>query len=105
MGRVVIVAYTPKPGKIDALKQLLRTHVPRLAKEGLVTLRKPIFLQAADDTLIEIFEWLSPEAIKEAHTNAEVQKMWGEFAAVCDYTPLSQLPEAQGPFAEFTAFN
>lgn len=37
MGRIVIVAYRPKPGKADALKYLTRAHVARLRKEGLVT--------------------------------------------------------------------
>ncbi len=27
--------------------------------------------------------------------------MWGEYAAVCDYVPLAELPEAQALFAEF----
>jgi len=42
MGRIVIVAYKPKPGKAAALKELTKTHVPRLYKEGLVTDREPI---------------------------------------------------------------
>jgi len=37
MGRIVSVAYKPKPGKTDALKQLTKTHVRRLKQEGLVT--------------------------------------------------------------------
>jgi quinol monooxygenase YgiN len=74
MGRVVIVAYKPKPGKAEALKELTKTHVPRLLKEGLVTDRAPIIVEATDGTIIEIFEWLSVEAIKKAHQNPEVQK-------------------------------
>ncbi len=102
MGRAVIVAYRPKPGMAEALKKLVDTHVHRLRDQGLATDKKQIILQAADGILLELFEWVSPEAIQQAHTNQEVLKMWGEFAAVCDYLPLSQLPEAQGLFAEFT---
>ncbi|MES2279419.1 MAG: hypothetical protein V4592_25530 [Bacteroidota bacterium] len=102
MGRIVIVAYKPKPGKAAALRKLMDTHVSRLRKEGLVTHRHPTLLETADGTLIEIFEWLSPEAIQQAHRNQEVHKMWGEFAEVCDYVPLSELPETKGLFAEFT---
>jgi hypothetical protein len=102
MGRVVIVAYQPKPGKDEELKKLLDTHVPRLLSEGLVTNRKPTLLQTANGTFIEIFEWLSPEAIQQAHRNEEVHKMWAEFAEVCDYIPLSELTETKGLFAEFT---
>jgi hypothetical protein len=57
MGRFVIVAYRPKPGKA------------------------------------------------EVHTNVEVQKMWGEYAEVCDYVPLNQLPESANMFAEFASLN
>jgi hypothetical protein len=105
MGRIVIVAYKPKPGKATALKKLTETHVPRLREQGLVTDREPIILEAADGTLLEMFEWLSPEAIQQAHRNEEVHKMWAEYAEVCDYVPLSQVPEANSLFAEFTPLN
>jgi hypothetical protein len=54
---------------------------------------------------VEVFEWLSPEAIRQAHTNTEVQKMWGEYAEVCDYVPLNQLPESASMFAEFASLD
>jgi hypothetical protein len=102
MGRIVIVAYKPKPGKETALHELVKTHVRRLREQGLVTNMEPVILKAADGTLIEIFEWLSAGAIQQAHSNTEVHKMWGEFAEVCDYTPLKDLPEAANLFAEFS---
>ena len=102
MGRIVIVAYKPKPGKAEALKALTKTHVPRLREQNLVTNREPTLLETADGTIVEMFEWLSPEAIQQAHRNVEVHKMWTEFAEVCDYVPLSELPETKGLFAEFT---
>lgn len=102
MGRVVIVRYKPKPGKASALKELTKTHVARLKKEGLVTDREPIISEAADGSIIEVFEWLSAEAIANAHNNPEVLKMWGEYAEVCDYAPLNTLDEAGNLFAEFS---
>jgi hypothetical protein len=104
MGRIVIVAYKPKPGKAEALKALTKTHVSRLKKEGLVTDREAIMMETADGTVIEVFEWLSAEAIKNAHSNPEVLKMWGEYAEVCDYVPLNTLSEANAMFAEFAPF-
>lgn len=101
MGRIVIVAYKPKPGKVDALKELTKTHVSRLKQEGLVTDREPIIMKTADGTIIEVFEWLSTEAIQKAHTNPEVLKMWEEYAAVCDYVPLNSLTETRNMFADF----
>jgi quinol monooxygenase YgiN len=102
MGRVVIVAYQPKPGKAEELKALTRTHVPRLQQEGLVTDRHPVLLETGDGTIIEIFEWLSAEAIQQAHQNKGVHQMWAEFDAVCTYIPLNTLSEAANMFAEFT---
>jgi len=104
MGRIVIVAYKPKPGKAQALKALTKTHVPRLKKEGSVTDREAIMMETADGTIIEVFEWLSEEAIKNAHSSPEVLKMWGEYAEVCDYVPLNTLSEANAMFADFTPF-
>lgn len=102
MGRIVIVAYKPKPGKAEALKQLAKTHVTRLKNEGLVTDREPVIMETADGTIIEVFEWLNADAIQNAHKNPEVLKMWGEYAGVCDYVPLNSLAEAGNIFAEFT---
>ncbi len=102
MGRVVIVAYKPKQGKVAALKELIKTHYPRLKNEGLVTDRLPVLTETADGTIVEVFEWLSPEAIKQAHTNPAVLKMWDEYEEVCEYVPLNTLSVAGDLFAEFT---
>jgi translation initiation factor RLI1 len=103
MGRIVIVAYKPHAGKGGALKELTKTHVPRLKKEGLVTDREAIIMEAANGTIIEVFEWLSDEAIQNAHKNQAVQQMWAEYAAVCDYVPLNTLAETSTLFAGFKA--
>lgn len=105
MGRIVIVAYKPKPGKEQALKELTKTHVSRLKNEGLVTNREPVIAETADGTIIEVFEWLSEDAIQNAHKNPAVLQMWGEYAAVCDYVPLNTLVESSNMFAEFTPVN
>ena len=105
MGRIVIVGYKPKPGKNQALKALMKTHLPRLKQEGLVTDRESILMEAADGTIIEVFEWVSKEAIQNAHTNPEVLKMWGEYAEVCDYVPVGDVPEIGSFFSEFGPFN
>jgi len=66
-----------------------------------VTARKPILMEATDGTVLEVFEWLSQEAIDAAHANPRVQEMWAEFSAVCEYIPVSQVPEAAEPFSGF----
>lgn len=56
MGRVVIAAYRPKHGCADQLVALCREHVPLLRSEGLATSRPGMTMQAADGTLVEVFE-------------------------------------------------
>jgi len=101
MGQIVIACYKPKEGKDAALKLLMQTHLPRLKAEGLVTDRPSIMMEAADGTIIEVFEWLSAEAIQNAHTNPAVLQMWGEYAEVCDYVPVGSVPEAANLFSGF----
>ena len=103
MGRFVIVAFKPKPGQSEALVALVAKHLHVLRAQNLVTDKAPYVMQAADDTVVEVFEWRSIEAISAAHKNPAVQALWREFAAVCDYVPLASLTEAQQMFAEFDA--
>jgi hypothetical protein len=99
--RIVIVAYRPKPGQDAVLAAEVRDHHPLLRSEGLATDRKPVVMQAADNVIVEMFEWASADAIAEAHHNPRVQAMWKRFAACCDYVPLNALPETANLFAEF----
>lgn len=103
MGRIVVVAYRPKSGKSDALKELIGGHLKILAAEKLVTPRKAITMEAHDGTIIEVFEWASAEAIERAHSNPNVLRLWSAFAEVCDYVPIGQVAEASKLFSEFTA--
>jgi quinol monooxygenase YgiN len=100
-GIVVIVAYRPKPGKEKELLELVRDRVPTLRKENLVTDRVPTIMHARDDTIIEVSEWKSPEAIEAAHKNPHVLAMWDKFFALCDCVPLNTLAEAKEMFAGF----
>lgn len=100
--RAVVACYRPRPGTAAALLDTVRRHVPTLQRLGLATDRAPTLLQAADGTLVEVFEWASAAAITAAHAHPDVQAMWAEFDATCEHVPLSALPEARGPFAEFT---
>jgi hypothetical protein len=101
MGRIVMVGYKPKQGKSEALKKLMKTHLPRLQQEGLATGRASILMEAADGAIVEVFEWVSDEAIRNAHTNPAVLQMWAEYAEVCDYVPIGSLPEMGNLFSKF----
>jgi len=103
MGRFVIVAYTPKAGMEQELLAAVRKHLQVLQAEQLVTGRPAYVMRAGDGSIVEVFEWRSAEAVQRAHGNPAVQALWGEFGAVCEYTPLTRLAEAHQMFAEFDA--
>jgi hypothetical protein len=72
---------------------LVRNHLPPLRAEALVTERPSIVMRTADGILIEVFEWVSQEAIAGAHSNPVVIDLWKRFEAVCTYETPSNLPE------------
>ena len=76
----------------------MRAHVPRLREAGLATAREPVIAVAADGTVVEVFEWVSAEAIAAAHDHPDVLAMWVEFDRVCTYVPVAALPEAADLF-------
>ena len=103
MGRFAMVAYTPKPGQEQQLLAAVRKHVQVLRVEQLVTDKPAYVMRAGDGPIVEIFQWRSAEAIKQAHVNPAVNALWTEFGAACDYTPLAKLAETHQMFAEFDA--
>ena len=100
-GVVVIVAYRPKLGKANKTVELVRSRVPTLRNEGLVTDRTPTIMRARDGTIIEVSEWKSQEAIAAAHKNSNVLVMWNRFFEVCDCISLNALSESAEMFAGF----
>lgn len=105
MGITVIVGYKPKTGKEEALKEVMKTHLPILKQEGLVRDKESYVMEAADGTIIEVFEWLSKEAIEKAHSNSAVLEMWGKYAGVCDYIPVGNVTEINILFSGFKPLN
>lgn len=76
MGRCVIVAYLPKPGKQAILKAAVKDHLKILTEQGLITDQPGCLMRAEDETIIEVFEWKSAEAISQAHSNPAVLSLW-----------------------------
>lgn len=101
MGRFVIAAFKPKPGMAQALRVVVEKHWRVLDGERLVSDRPRQVMQAADGTIVEVFEWRSEETIDTAHRNPAVLALWEEFEASCVYVPLASLAEAQHPFSAF----
>ncbi len=104
MGSISIACYKPKPGCEEALLDLVRNHLPPLREQGLVTDRASIVMRTADGTIIEVFEWVSQEAIAERLTrDPAVLDLWKRFEAVCSYETPCNLPEFTNLFSHFEA--
>jgi hypothetical protein len=101
MASISVACYKPKPGCEQELLELVRNHLPPLRAEGLVTERTSIVMRTADGTIVEIFEWVSQEAIAGAHTNPAVLELWSRFEKVCSYQIPANIPEFQNMFAHF----
>ena len=101
MGRFVIAAYKSKPGREEQLLAAVRKHYGVLRAENLVSDKPPHVMRAGDGTIVEVFEWLSSEAVERAHANAAVRALWAEFDAACDSVPIGRLAESQQMFSEF----
>lgn len=104
MRSISVACYRPRPGCEQALIELVRNHLPPLRAEGLVTDRASIVMRTADGTIVEIFEWVSREAIEGAHKNPVVLDLWKRFEAACWYETPSNLAEFQNMFSHFEPF-
>ena len=83
------------------LLELVKDHLPILRSQGLVTDRPSYAMRAKDGTILEVFEWKSPEAINAAHTNQAVLAMWARFNEACFFESLANLEECKQMFAGF----
>src|SRR5258706_11457810 len=101
MGSISVACYKPRPGCEHALLELVRNHLPPLRVEGLVTDRAPIVMRCADGTVVEVFEWVSQDAIAGAHKNPAVLELWKKFEAVCWYETPANIPEFRNMFSNF----
>lgn len=103
MGVHVVVVYAPKPGSEAALEKEIADHVPTLRRLELATDNPSLALRAPDGAIVEVFEWVSRDAMESAHDQPEVKAMWERFEACCTYARLVDLPNAGELFAEFEA--
>lgn len=101
MGKIVFAVYKPFEGKTSELLALIEKHTPILFAQNLITDRKAIVLKSENGEIIEIFEWLSDEAINNAHENEEVIKIWNAFGKICSYETLGSLEESKEIFPSF----
>ncbi|MDH3679621.1 MAG: hypothetical protein OEV40_06670 [Acidimicrobiia bacterium] len=101
MGVHVVAVYKPREGMETRLLAETEQHVPVLRRLGLATDTPSMVLRAPDGSLVEHFEWVSHEAIAQAHEHPEVASMWARYEECCTYGSLADLPNAGSLFAEF----
>jgi quinol monooxygenase YgiN len=101
MGEVVFALYKPHPGKDAAVRKVIAEHVPTLRRLEMVTDRPAFVVKSENGTYIEVFEWVSKEAVKTAHTHPEVAKVWEAMGQIADFAALDSLPESKKPFTHF----
>jgi quinol monooxygenase YgiN len=102
MGIIAIATYRPKSGQEDAFLALLKTHVPTLRDQGLVTEQQAYAMRSDNGTIVEVFEWVSEQAKRTAHDDPIVMDCWRKFFGLADIVSLDSLGEAKAPFAGFT---
>lgn len=98
---MVIAVYKPKPGQDAGLLELTKEHVSILRKLGFATDRPALAMTTGDGAVVEVFEWVSDQAIAEAHHDPAVLEMWQRYDKVCEYVPYGTLPEASQLFPGF----
>jgi hypothetical protein len=105
MGLMVICCFRPKPGKESELEQVVADHLPVLRSQGFATDRPAVAMRASDGTIVEVFEWVSAEAVAAAHSNPEVGKLWERYFAASTAVPYGELAEARELFPNMTALS
>ncbi|MGD8395835.1 MAG: hypothetical protein PVF43_10200 [Candidatus Eiseniibacteriota bacterium] len=98
---VVFALYRPHAGKDAELRALIREHLPALRELGLVTDRPALLVRGQDGTYIEIFEWRSREAAKQAHDRPAVARLWEAMGRIADFPALGELQEGGERFPHF----
>jgi hypothetical protein len=98
----VIYAVRPKPGRREAVHELLKHHVPALRAADLITERPPILLWSSlDGAFVESFEWKSADHSRKAESTPAILDIWGKLAEFAEFVPLASLKETTNTFAHF----
>lgn len=98
-GPYVVAAYRPRPGRRDAVLALVDEHLPLLRRKGLATDAPGLLLETEDGALVEIFQWVSEEAAREAHLDPDVGPLWDRFGRHAQLIAPGALEGLKRPFA------
>lgn len=98
---LAFASYKPKPGQEEALMELVNRHLPTLRELGLATDNQNYIAKSADGRIIEVFEWISANAVNAAHQHPAISDIWEKMTLVADFLPMNSLPEGSKPFVSF----
>ena len=98
---LAFASYLPKEGQEQELLKLIEKHVETLRGLGLVSDRANYIAKSQDGRIVEVFEWVSGNAVNAAHQHPAIADIWEKMALVADFPPMNTLPESNQPFASF----
>jgi hypothetical protein len=84
-----IARYRVKPDSVDEFLEIVDRHWATLRELELVTEREPeVYLgdekETSGPTVVEVFDWASPEAVGRAHTHPHVSEVWEAMGPLCE---------------------
>jgi hypothetical protein len=100
MGLMGIVAYRAKEGKERKLLSLIRKHAPLLKSLGGIS-EASFLMKSSDGSFIEVFEWRSMEAKRQAMKSEKLWELWGEMEEYGTKVKLSSVPETREVISNF----
>ena len=77
---LVFSTFQPISGQEPDFFSALDQNVPTLRMQGYASERSTVRFLSSSGGVVEIFEWLSPKAIDQAHLDPVVQKIWTQIS-------------------------
>jgi hypothetical protein len=102
---MAFATYKAKPGKHAELLALVKRHVPVLRELGLISDKGTYLAVSEDQTIVEVFEWISTNAIRAAHQHPAMTDLWEKMSVIAEFPPMSALKESKKPFPGFETIN
>src|SRR5690349_20282814 len=93
MSRLVIIVLKPKKDRKDELIALLKKSFAVIQKLGLATSREQYLAACEDDTILQVFEWVSDTSQNSAGEHEEIRELWMEAERLSTFMKPSAVKE------------
>ena len=101
MATSIIVGYRPFPGRTDLVISILLEVYDVMQRAGLITARRPWIMRSQDGNVVAVFDMTDEYSYAASDKIREVSMLRARLMGVAERVPLSQLAEAENPYAEF----